>query len=97
MESWAFSYRDQGIVFRRLPDGIAETEADAATVSAISLDAQADLINLARANGVTAPQVLAQASSEDGVGQGFLMARAEGETLPHKILNAPEFEKQSVA
>lgn len=93
MESWAFTFGDHDIVLRRLPDGIADNEADAATVSAISLDVQADLIEIAREAGVTAPQVLAKLSSMDGIGQGFLMARASGETLPHKILGKPEFKK----
>ena len=92
MESWAFDYGDLEIVLRRLPDGIADNEADAATVAAISLDAQADLIELAREANVTAPEVLAKLRSEDNIGQGFLMVRATGETLPHKILGNPDFE-----
>ena len=91
MESWAFSFGDQEIVLRRLPDGIAGHEDESATVSAISLDAQADLIEQARQSGVTAPEVLAKLSDSDGIGQGFLMAKAEGETLPHKILGNPKF------
>ncbi len=91
MESWAFAHGDQEMVLRRLPEGIAGDDSDAATVSAISLDAQADLIEIAREAGVTAPQVLAKLTSHDGIGQGFLMARAHGETLPHKILANPDF------
>lgn len=91
MESWAFDYAERKIVLRRLPDGIADNEADAATVAAISLDAQADLIELARKAKVTAPEVLSKLKPEDGIGQGFLMVRAAGETLPHKILGNPEF------
>ncbi|MEP2988836.1 MAG: phosphotransferase family protein [Parasphingorhabdus sp.] len=93
MESWAFRFGEKDIVLRRLPDGIADNEADAATVSAISLDTQADLIELARSANVTAPEVLAKLKPEDGIGQGFLMVRADGETLPHKILSNPDFEK----
>lgn len=92
MESWAFDFDDKPIVLRRLPDGIADNETDAATVAAISLDAQADLIELARDANVTAPEVLTKLRPEDGIGQGFLMARVIGETLPHKILNSPKFE-----
>ncbi|GAB5488726.1 MAG: hypothetical protein Pars2KO_22960 [Parasphingorhabdus sp.] len=92
MESWAFDFDEREIVLRRLPDGIADNEAEAATVAAISLDAQADLIELARKAKVTAPEVLSKLKPEDGIGQGFLMARAVGETLPHKILGNPEFE-----
>lgn len=92
MESWAFNYGDLEIVLRRLPDGISGDDLDGATVSAISLDAQADLIELAREAGVTAPEVLAKLSEKDEIGQGFLMVRAEGETLPHKILGNDDFE-----
>ena len=91
MESWAFSYGKQQIVLRRLPDGIEGNAEEAATVSAISLDTQADLIEIAHKAGVTAPEVLGKLSSADGLGQGFLMAKAEGETLPHKILGNPDF------
>lgn len=91
MESWGFRYGDQEIVLRRLPAGIAGAEANAATVSAISLDAQADLIELARTAGVTAAEVLGKLSPGDGIGQGFLMTRAMGETLPHKILGNREY------
>lgn len=93
MESWAFRYSERDIVLRRLPDGISVDVEEVATVAAISLDAQADLIAMAREAGVTAPEVLAKLSPEDGIGQGFLMVRAEGETLPHKILTNPDFEK----
>jgi len=93
MESWAFEFGSREIVLRRLPDGISDNEADAATVSAISLNTQAELIELARKTGVTAPEVLAIFSDEDGMGQGFLMKRAHGETLPHKILGNPEFSE----
>lgn len=91
MESWSFEFADQQIVLRRLPVGMAGEDVEAATVSAISLDAQADLIELARKAGVTAPKVLAKLSDTDEMGQGFFMARAMGETLPHKILGNPEF------
>lgn len=90
MESWLFTCGGRDMVLRRLPDGITDLEA-ASSITAISLDAQADLIELARMKGVTAPQVLATLEPSDGVGQGFVMAKAEGETLPHKILGKAEF------
>ncbi len=91
MESWAFSFAGKEMVLRRLPDGIDGDDLDAATVSAISLDTQADLIELCRNAGVTAPEVLAKLTADDRLGQGFLMVRALGETLPHKILGKTEF------
>ncbi|MFC4291430.1 phosphotransferase family protein [Sphingorhabdus arenilitoris] len=91
MESWAFSFGDQDMVLRRLPEGLVSEQEDTAAISAISLDAQADLIEIARNAGVRAPQVLARLTDEDGMGQGFMMARVAGETLPQKILGNPDY------
>ena len=91
MESWAFGWGGRQMVLRRLPDGMEERGADVGSVAAISLAGQADLIELARSHGVIAPAVLARLEPGDGLGKGFVMARAEGETLPHKILGNPHF------
>ncbi|MFN2260037.1 MAG: phosphotransferase, partial [Parasphingopyxis sp.] len=91
MESWAFDYGGRGMVLRRLPEGMAERGGDAASVAAISLATQAKLIELARERGVVAPEVLARLQESDGLGTGFVMARVEGETLPHKILDNRDF------
>lgn len=90
MESWAFTYGEQNIVLRRMPNGMASEQGDAALPSAISLDVQADLIEIARKAGVRAPRVLARLTDEDGLGQGFMMVRSVGETLPRKILDNPD-------
>ncbi|WP_170005648.1 phosphotransferase family protein [Pseudopontixanthobacter vadosimaris] len=90
MESWAFTYGEQNIVLRRMPVGMASEQGDAATPSAISLDAQADLIEIACKAGVSAPRVLARLTDEDGLGQGFMMVRSVGETLPRKIFGDPD-------
>lgn len=91
MESWAFEYGGRGMVLRRLPANMEERGAEAGSIAAISLAAQADLIARARAHGVTAPEVLARLDPTDGLGRGFVMAKAEGETLPHRILGNPAF------
>lgn len=91
MESWAFDHGGRAMVLRRLPDGIDDRGDTDSTVTAISLATQAELIEIARSHGVTAPEVLAQLGEADGIGKGFVMARAEGETLPHKILGKPNF------
>lgn len=93
MESWAFEYAGRAMVLRRLPDEMAERGGDADPLTAISLETQAELIELARGKGVTAPEVLAVLEERDDCGTGFVMARAEGETLPHKILGNPHFAK----
>ena len=88
MESWAFAYAGEEFVLRRLPAGISPDDEG---LRGISLATQADVIDLAVQSGVTAPTVRARLSPEDDLGEGFVMDKADGETLPHKILGNPEF------
>lgn len=88
MESWSFIFDDEAFVLRRLPKGISRDEEG---MRGISLATQADIIDLAVQSEVTAPIVRARLKPEDGLGEGFIMDKAEGETLPHKILGKPEF------
>ncbi|MEO9600784.1 phosphotransferase family protein [Parasphingorhabdus sp.] len=88
MESWAFSYGTEEFVLRRLPNGLS---SDDDGLRGVPLAVQADIIELACAAGVTAPQVRGRIRPEHGLGEGFIMTKAEGETLPHKILGNPEF------
>ncbi len=88
MESWAFAYDHEEFVLRRLPKGIARDEEG---MRGISLATQADVIDLAVASGVTAPIVRARLLPENSLGEGFIMDKADGESLPHKILGRPEF------
>tara|TARA_R100001244_G_scaffold96522_6_gene72246 strand:- start:14465 stop:15868 length:1404 start_codon:yes stop_codon:yes gene_type:complete len=88
MESWAFSYSDEDYVLRRLPAGLSPDDDG---LRGVPLATQADVIDLARSAGVTAPQVRGRLKPEDDLGEGFIMTKAEGETLPHKILGNPEF------
>ncbi|GAA0483367.1 hypothetical protein GCM10009096_27220 [Parasphingorhabdus litoris] len=88
MESWAFSYGDEDFVLRRLPSGISPDDEG---LRGISLATQADIIETAVQSGVTAPTVRGRLAPEDGIGEGFIMDKAEGETLPQKILGHPDF------
>ncbi|WP_422344096.1 phosphotransferase [Parasphingorhabdus sp.] len=88
MESWAFAYGGEEFVLRRLPAGISPDDEG---LRGVPLATQADVIDLAVQSGVTAPIVRARLSPEDGLGEGFVMEKAEGETLPHKILGNPDF------
>ena len=88
MESWGFSYGGEQLVLRRLPDGLS---ADDDGLRGVPLATQADIIELARGEGVTAPQVRGRLRPEHRLGDGFIMTKAEGETLPHKILGNPDF------
>ena len=91
MESWALRYGDRAMVLRRLPGGSTEAMTGDDNLGAISLAAQADLIEAAEAGGVTVPTVLARLEPRHGLGEGFIMSRVEGETLPHRILGQPDF------
>ena len=88
MESWAFAYGDEEFVLRRLPAGITEDEEG---FGGIPLSLQAKVIDAAYESNVTAPQVRAVLTAADGLGQGFIMDRAKGETLPHKIMGNHKF------
>ena len=88
MESWAFDYGAEEFVLRRLPSGIS---SDDEGLRGVTLDTQADVIELAAQSGVTAPIVKARLTSADGLGEGFVMLRAKGETLPHRILGNPAY------
>ncbi|MFK7842061.1 MAG: phosphotransferase family protein [Sphingorhabdus sp.] len=88
MESWSFAYAGENFVLRRLPSGLS---SDDDGLRGVPLATQADIIELARIAGVTAPQVRGRLEAGDGLGEGFIMTKAEGETLPHKILGNPEF------
>ena len=69
-------------ILRRAPDGQAAGRTDAA----IELATEAKLIKLARKNGVPAPLVEYICQPTDGLGDGFIMAFLEGETIARKIL-----------
>lgn len=88
MESWAFAYGGEEFVLRRLPSGLSPDDAG---LRGVPLATQADIIELARTAGVTAPEVRGRLSPEDDIGEGFIMSKAAGETLPHKILGNPDF------
>jgi aminoglycoside phosphotransferase (APT) family kinase protein len=88
MESWALRYGEHRLVLRRLPGGAT---APGAELDAISLDAQAALIEVARRGGVSVPAIVACLEPRHGLGEGFLMQRVEGETLPQRILGKPLF------
>ncbi len=93
MESWGFDYGDRLLVLRRAP-GTGERSEELAR---ISMESEARLIALAGEAGITAPPMLGILTPEDGLGQGYLMARIAGETLPHKILGNPDFARAETA
>ncbi|MCH1553229.1 MAG: phosphotransferase family protein [Luminiphilus sp.] len=53
---------------------------------------EARLLKLASSSGVLVPDIRAELEDPDGLGQGYLMAWLEGETLGQRIVKRPEFE-----
>jgi aminoglycoside phosphotransferase (APT) family kinase protein len=81
MESWAFVLDGRPLILRRAPGG-----SDAARgIGGISLATEAAIIRIARAQGVTAPDVIHVFDPKSEVGAAFAMTRLSGEALPHKL------------
>ena len=72
------------LILRRSPGGLRSTES-------LSLEVEAELIRALAGSGAPVPTVLHTLMPEDGLGDGFLMTRIEGETIPRRILRDPEF------
>ena len=85
-ETWAFTLEtrsgDRPLILRRPPGGGVAPQ----------LAVEAAAIGAARANGVPAPEIVYLLKPEDGAGDGYVMARVEGETLARRILRDPVFD-----
>ena len=80
MESWLFASGDEHLVLRRAPS------PEMMERSAYGHDVEAQIISLAHAGGVTAPEIIAQLAPEDGIGTGFIMRALPGTADPRSIL-----------
>src|ERR1700716_4385562 len=89
-ETWSFDIVHPnghvGATLRRAPQGYGASPSRAA-----GLDAEAALMQLAYEAGVPSPRVMHVLRPEDGLGNGFIMARVEGETIARKILRDEQF------
>lgn len=95
-ETWRFdvSGRDAegrpqrlGCILRRSP-GIGDEARDETNLSKAG---EAAVQVAARAAGVAAAEVLFTLDDTDGLGDGYVMTRLEGETLPRRILRDAEY------
>lgn len=86
-ETWALSGGDQAAILRRAPGGTSKARSSAA----IGLAAEAKLIAAAQHAGVPVPRILHVLSDADGIGEGFLMSRVDGETIARPILRNDAF------
>jgi aminoglycoside phosphotransferase (APT) family kinase protein len=91
LETWSFDALTDGgsipLVLRRAPGGSRETKGNL-----LALETEAQVIEVAGKAGIPAPEVRYVLKPEDGVGQGFIMGRVEGETIARKILRDVEFD-----
>lgn len=90
-ETWRFDAVGPGgrldCVLRRAPfDPAAEAEAAPQDDTNLGKAGEARVQAAARAAGVPAAEVLFVLAPEDGLGEGYLMAALEGETIPRRIL-----------
>ncbi|MCC6920446.1 MAG: phosphotransferase family protein [Alphaproteobacteria bacterium] len=76
------------LILRRAPGG----SRDGGSGQGTALATEARAITAARACGVKAPEVVYVLTPQDGVGDGYVMERVEGETLARKILRDKEFD-----
>ena len=89
LQTWSFDAVADGtmlhpLILRRSPGGLRSTES-------LSLEVEADLIRALAGSGAPVATVVHTLVPQDGLGDGFLMTRIEGETIPRKILRDEEF------
>lgn len=85
MEIWAFECKTRPLILRRYPDG----HATAMEAGGISLAAEAALVAKVQQAGVCAPEIIGLLRPDDGIGEGYVMSRMEGEALPYKLFKDP--------
>ncbi len=92
-ETWAFDATVDGqqrrYILRRAPGGASSGGTMGASPG---LPTEAKVIEAARRAGVVAPEVVAILEPQDGAGDGYVMARIEGETLARRILRDAAFD-----
>lgn len=86
-ETWAFDAathdgQSQRLVLRRDPGG---------HTGQTSRDVEYALLERALRHGVLVPAVELMLTADDDLGQGFVMRRVDGETIPRKILRDDEY------
>ncbi len=90
-ETWSFDAiagtHSHPLILRRAPGGTTNNKRD----TAVPLATEAALIQLAEQQGVPVPPITVVLKDEDGLGDGFIMERIEGETIARKILRDAEY------
>ena len=80
-----------GLVLRRSPGGAGG--APVTDARKVSLSDEARLLALAARAGIPVPGVLAVLPPDGPLGEGYLMSRVEGETIPRRFLRETRFAR----
>lgn len=90
-ETWLLDLSGEGapgsLILRRAPEGMEATEDS----RALGLPNEAALIRKAAETGVVVPEVVHVLSPGEGLGEGFIMSKIEGETIARRILRDDEY------
>src|SRR5476651_380367 len=93
-ETWSFDAVCEGgvvpLILRRSPGGQPRVSGETST--SVPLETEAVAIEASRAAGVKAPRVRYVLKESDGIGEGYVMDRLQGETIARKILRDAEFD-----
>ncbi|WP_072384654.1 phosphotransferase family protein [Novosphingobium sp. NDB2Meth1] len=83
MQSWRFEVGGEAFVLRRAPS------AEWVAGRALDMAREAAVIRCAQANGVPAPEVVAELEPQDDIGLGFIMRCVPGSPDPDNALTSP--------
>ncbi|MET0984557.1 MAG: phosphotransferase family protein [Steroidobacteraceae bacterium] len=86
LETWSFD----AVGAERCVPLIMRRAAGARAIGTLSLPVEAQVLQVVARSGVPVPEVWQVLSPEDELGEGFLMRRIDGWTIPQKILRSPE-------
>lgn len=90
-ETWSFDAEvgsaREALILRRTAEGMERGGSDIR----LAVETEARVLEAARAGGVPAPALRFVLDPQDALGQGFVMERIEGETVPRKILRDAEY------
>jgi aminoglycoside phosphotransferase (APT) family kinase protein len=86
-ETWSFDANAHGVV---VPLIMRRAAAPRDRGGVLPLSAEAAVLALAHTAGVPTPAIRYVFTPDDQLGEGFLMERIAGATIPSKILRAPE-------
>ncbi len=88
LETWSFdaigTERSWPLILRRSPGGLRAARS-------LTLPDEAALVQALHADGAPVAEVVHVVQAEDHLGDGFVMIRISGETIPRKILRDAEF------